>query len=295
MRRIRSGADIRRERERLSLSREKLASLVDVSTATLRRWEIGTVEPSALVLRGIERAFLNVRVAPRRRDAVTPLLDKLILANKILIKEGLIGPFGHVSLRSTGGETFFIAKREPVDLARVRDIVEVEIDVTPESAKARNLYLEIFIHSCIYQRSPEIQAVVHTHSPYALALGTMKAPEGRILPTTNPGANLGNFIPVFPEVGLIQSRETGLKIAQALQGQNGVLLRGHGAVIVGRALEQAVLRAIYLEVEARAQVVVRSAGEPIAYSAMESDIFRNTRAVDHAWRHYSEKAQASTT
>lgn len=293
MRKLRSGADIRNERERLRLSREKLASLVGVSTATLRRWEVGTVEPSALVLRGIERALLTLRVVPSRTNSVAQALDKLVLANRILVTEGLVAPFGHVSVRSAAGNTFFIAKHEPADLVEAKDIVEVETDVTPESAKARHLYLEVFIHSSMYQESAEIQAVVHTHSAYALALGTMEAPRNRIRPTTNPGANLGNFIPVFPEVGLVLTPEKGLKIARALQGQNGVLLRGHGAVVVGRSLEQAVLRAIYLELEARAQMVSRKAGKPIAYKTIESDIFRNTPATDHAWRYYAEKAQAS--
>jgi HCOMODA/2-hydroxy-3-carboxy-muconic semialdehyde decarboxylase len=89
-----------------------------------------------------------------------------------------------------------------------------------------------------------------------------------------------------------------LRIARALQGQNGVLLRGHGAVVVGASLEQAVLRAIYLEFEARAQIVSRNAGEPIFYTSTESNIFGgshpNSRATEHAWRYYSDKAQLTS-
>jgi HCOMODA/2-hydroxy-3-carboxy-muconic semialdehyde decarboxylase len=291
MTQIRSGIEIRKERERRRLSRERLAGMVGVSTATLRRWEVGEVEPSALVLRGIERAFLSLRVVSRAPNAATKRLETLVLANKILVTEGLVGPFGHVSVRSSGGKTFFIARHEPADLVQLEDLVEIEIDVTPEAARERNLYLEVFIHSSMYQHSAEIQAVVHTHSPYAVALGTMAAPQDRILPTTNPGANLGSFIPIFQEVGLVKTPEMGSRIARALHGQNGVLLRGHGAIVVGRTLEQAVLRAIYLEFEAHAQIVSRNAGKPRYFTPREARTFRNTRAIEHAWRYYSEKAQ----
>lgn len=53
-RKIKSGKDIRHEREKLRLSQEKLAQILQVSVFTLSRWERGVIEPSALVLRGIK-------------------------------------------------------------------------------------------------------------------------------------------------------------------------------------------------------------------------------------------------
>ena len=217
-------------------------------------------------------------------------VSKLVLSNKILAMEGLVGPFGHVSVRSTRPGRFLIAKHESADRVTAADIIEVEEQVTPALARERDLYLEVFIHSTIYAQYPDIKAVVHTHAPSATALGTLRTPNNRILPTTNPGANLGNFIPIFPEVGLVRDPDKGRRIAASLQGQNGVLLRGHGAVVVGNSLEQAVLRAIYLEFEARAQMLSRGAGEPLPYTSEESDLFKETRAIDHAWHYFEEKA-----
>lgn len=238
--------------------------------------------------------FLSAAAA----QGITPpsdaeLREKLVLANKILTVEGLVGPFGHVSARSTNKNRFLIARHESADRVTVDDIIEVPIDVTLEAVKQQDLYLEIFIHSAMYREHPAVGAVVHTHAPYAIALGTLRNPDNRILPTTNPGANLGNFIPIFPEVGLVQNSEKGLKIARALQGQNGILLRGHGTAVVGSSLEQAMLRAIYLEFEARAQIWSRTAGEPVFYESSESDLFKGTRAIDHAWHYYAEKAKRS--
>ncbi|MEE8349267.1 MAG: class II aldolase/adducin family protein [Acidobacteriota bacterium] len=215
--------------------------------------------------------------------------EQLVLANRILAMEGLVGPYGHVSLRVGDGTRFRIADHRSPDQVVVDHIVEVNLDITPEEAKARNLYREVFIHASIYRELPDVKAVVHTHAPNAVALGTLRVPDNKILPTTNPGANLGNFIPVFPTVGLIGSPEKGLQVAQTLQGQNGLLLRGHGTVVVGNNLEQAVLRTIYLEFEARSQMTARAAGEPIPYQADESDLFKRTVAIEHAWHFYVDK------
>ncbi|MDA2934088.1 class II aldolase/adducin family protein [Acidobacteria bacterium AH-259-D05] len=215
--------------------------------------------------------------------------EKLVLANRILAMEGLVGPFGHVSVRIGEEPKFRIADHRSPDEVTIDHIKEVNIEISPEEAKSRGLYREVFIHSSIYRELPDVKAVVHTHAPYAVALGTLGLPDNKVVPTTNPGANLGNFIPVFQTVGLVSTPEKGLQLARALQGQNGILLRGHGTVVVGNSLEQAVLRAIYLEFEARAQIRSRAAGEPIPYQSHESDLFKQTVAVDHAWHYYLDK------
>ena len=215
--------------------------------------------------------------------------EQLVLANRILAMEGLVGPYGHVSFRVGDEARFRIADHRSPDQVVVDHITEVNLDITPEEARSRGLYREVFIHTSIYRELPEVKAVVHTHAPNAVAFGTLSVPDNKIFPTTNPGANLGNFIPIYPTVGLIGSPEKGLEVAQALEGQNGVLLRGHGMVVVGSSLEQAVLRAIYLEFEARSQMRARAAGEPIPYRSEGSDLFKRTVAIEHAWHFYVDK------
>ena len=220
-----------------------------------------------------------------------PIKETLVLVNRILAMEGVVGPFGHVSARAEDGRTFWVGDHRSPDAVTLERLESVSIEVTVEEARARHLYLEVFIHSAVYRLLPEVGAVVHTHSPYALALGTLPPRQEKVVPITNPGANLGNFIPVFSSVGLIDTPEKGFEVAQALQGQNGVLLRGHGTVVVGERLEQAALRAIYLESEARSQIWSRAAGDPIPYENRESDLFRHTRATKHAWDYYVEKLE----
>ncbi len=235
----------------------------------------------------------QMKIAIAQDYSTLDVREKLVVANKILAMEGLVGPFGHVSVRMEGEGRFRISDHRSPNEVTVDGIKEVEIEITPEAVADQDLYREVFIHSSIYRELPEVKAIVHTHAPYAVALGTLQESKNKVLPTTNPGANLGNFIPVFQPIGLISTPEKGMELARTLQGQNGVLLRGHGTVVVGTTLEQAVLRAIYLEFEARTQIRSRSAGVPIPYTSGESDLFKRTVAVEHAWNYYVDKFRLS--
>lgn len=229
---------------------------------------------------------------PQHADAQ----EALVIANRILAMEGLVGPYGHVSARS-GPDRFLIAAHRSPDSVERRHLAEVPVELSEAAVRDRNWYREIFIHSETYGLLPAVGAVVHVHAPYAVALGTLDGAD-RVRPTTNPGANLGEFIPIYRATGLIETPETARRVAEALQGQNGILLRGHGAVVVGETVQQAVLRAIYLELEARAQMMARAAGTPLFYTPGETTRFRRTAAVKHAWQYYVEKLrrlEASST
>ncbi len=240
---------------------------------------------------GLVALFLGIGAGAAPNQIAPGLRDTLVLANRILAMEGLVGPFGHVSARTAPGR-FLITKEDAVSAwVEAADLAEVLTSVTTADVKTQELPSEVFIHSTIYQELSAVNAVVHTHSPAAIALGTLALPADSVLPTTNPGANLGNFIPRFPTIGLIQAPGAGLRVARAFQGQNGLLLRGHGAVIIGATVEQAVLRAIYLELEARAQLASRAAGEPIGFQPGESDLFKATGGVSHPWHYYVEKVK----
>lgn len=246
----------------------------------------------ALVCSSFLAAVFGIRTGAAVNEAAIDSRETLVLANRILAMEGLIGPFGHVSTR-VGPTKFLIAKDDEHGGAWVEaaDFVELDTALTTNDVRKQGLYSEVFIHSGAYNEHSEVKAVVHTHSPYVIALGTLILPDGKVLPTTNPGSNLGNFIPMFSVIGLIQTPEQGQRVAQALQGQNGVLLRGHGAVVVGASIEQAVLRAIYLELEARTQLLSRAAGSPGFYQSAESDLFKATGAIDHPWHYFVEKVR----
>lgn len=217
--------------------------------------------------------------------------DTLVAANRILALEGLVGPFGHVSVRADATH-FWVADHRSPDSVERGHLKLVAVDLTEDEARREHWYREIFIHSEAYRLLPTVGAVVHTHAPNTVALGTLSF-AGTLRPVTNLGSNLGEYIPIHEKTGLVENPDIARVVAQTLDGQNAVLLRGHGAVIVGATLEEAVLRAIYLEQEARFQLLTRAAGTPRYFTAEESAPFSKKTATEHAWQYYLEKLARS--
>ena len=64
---FKTGADIRRAREKLGLTLEEAAHYLDVAVITLSRWEREVIAPSLIVLRGIEVLFGDYQPNERRK------------------------------------------------------------------------------------------------------------------------------------------------------------------------------------------------------------------------------------
>jgi HCOMODA/2-hydroxy-3-carboxy-muconic semialdehyde decarboxylase len=83
---------------------------------------------------------------------------------------------------------------------------------------------------------------------------------------------VGEGIPVFEirdAAGesdmLVGTRELGRALAKVLANKPAVLMRGHGAVIVGKSIIDAVARSVYLDVNARVQAQAMAMGTRIDY------------------------------
>ncbi|TMH55097.1 MAG: class II aldolase/adducin family protein, partial [Betaproteobacteria bacterium] len=100
------------------------------------------------------------------------LVDKLVVANRILYRQGVVDGFGHVSVRHDASPGhFLLARNMAPGLVRAGDIVTFDLDGAALDAAGRRVYLERFIHSEIYRARPDVQAVVHSHSPNVIPFG----------------------------------------------------------------------------------------------------------------------------
>jgi len=187
------------------------------------------------------------------------LIDDLVAANRILSDQGVVDGFGHVSARHPEEPgRFLLARSMAPGLVTADDIMEFDLDGTALDPRGRALYVERFIHSEIYKAHPEVNAVVHSHSPSVIPFGATKVP---LRPIYHMSSFLGAGVPVFEirEAGgpatdmLIRSPELGAALARKIGNSAVVLMRGHGDVVVGRWVRQVVFRAIYTEVNAKLQ------------------------------------------
>ena len=116
------------------------------------------------------------------------------------------------------------------------------------------------MHAEIYARFPAVGAIVHTHSPHATAF----AAAGKPIPESLIEMRffLGGEVPcaAYAPAG---TREVGLRCCEVLSGRGGCLMANHGAVAVGKDLDEALLRAEYIEDAAKIALLSMGLGGPI--------------------------------
>jgi ribulose-5-phosphate 4-epimerase/fuculose-1-phosphate aldolase len=202
---------------------------------------------------------------PLHADAA--LVEKLVVANRILARHGIVDGFGHVSVRMPTPEDGFLLSRSlaPATVT-AGDILRFDLDGNVQDGDSRAPYLERFIHGEIYRSRPDVQAVVHNHSPSVIPFGATRKP---LRPIYHMSGFIGSASAFFEirEAGgntdmLVRDRPLGAALARSLGAKSVVLMRGHGCTIVGDSIEQVVYRAIYTEMNAKLQLQALALGEP---------------------------------
>jgi HCOMODA/2-hydroxy-3-carboxy-muconic semialdehyde decarboxylase len=218
------------------------------------------------------------------------LVDKLVVANRILYAQGVVDGFGHVSVRHDQSPGhFLLARNMAPGLVRRDDIMTFDLDGAALDAAGRRVYLERFIHGELYRARPDVQAIVHSHSPSVIPLGVTRQalrPVFHMSGFLGEGAALFEIRDVAGDTDMLVSNgRLGVALAAALGARSAVLMRGHGSTVVGSSLEQAVYRAIYAEVNARLQIQAMTLGEVTYLNGQEAAkaAFINDTQLARAW------------
>ena len=175
---------------------------------------------------------------------------QLTTANHILAHEGVLDAFGHVSMRHPSNpERYLLARSRSPELIEPSDILEFTLDSQPVVPPSGFLYGERVIHGCIYQARPDVHAICHHHSRAVMPFCISGTP---LQPVDHLGATMGAMIPFwdqrdeFGDTNLIVAKpEEGQSLARALGPHWVVLMRRHGATVVGISMEEMVFRAVF--------------------------------------------------
>jgi len=225
------------------------------------------------------------------------LINDLVAANRILAQEGVVDAYGHVSARHTTATNRFLLSRSVApELVTAADVMEYDLDANAVSPAGRLSYLERFIHSEIYKARPDVNAIVHCHTPSIIPFGTSTVP---LRPVYLMSSFIAEGVPVFEirDAGgmtdlLIKDGRLGRALAQVLANKPAALMRGHGAVVVGQTISTVVGRSIYLDMNARLQAEAIALGGRVTYldpeEARRWDAGNGT--YDRAWELWKRKA-----
>jgi ribulose-5-phosphate 4-epimerase/fuculose-1-phosphate aldolase len=212
---------------------------------------------------------------PRSGGPIDPAaIDDLVAANRILADQGVLDGYGHVSVRHPGAaDRYFLSRSKSPAIITPEDILEFDLASDPVDQQGRLMYIERFIHGEIYKARPDVNAVVHSHSPTVIPFSVTTV---KLRPICHMSAFLGEDVPNF-EIRdcdgmtdlLIRNAKHGAALGRSLGHNNVALMRGHGNVCVGPNIMTAVYRAIYTEVNARLQAQAIALGGPIKFLEQE--------------------------
>jgi ribulose-5-phosphate 4-epimerase/fuculose-1-phosphate aldolase len=202
------------------------------------------------------------------------LLDDLVVANRTLARFGVLDAFGHVSVRDPNNpKRYLISRSIAPESVVATDILALDLDSQPVHGDDRDtlLYRERFIHGEIYKVRPDVNAIVHSHSPTVVPFTVTRA---KLRPILHNAGFLGLGAPLF-EIRkcaghgtdlMILTPDLGKQLAQKLGKEAAVvLMRGHGDSVVAPSLPNAVFRAYYTEINARQQLAAITIGGPINF------------------------------
>jgi L-fuculose-phosphate aldolase len=175
---------------------------------------------------------------------VLKIKREIINSGLRLLREGLVSrTFGNVSIRLDDKFMLITPSGRKYDDLEVQDIVMVnylsnsfEASIKPSS--------EFKLHSEIYKHRPEINSVIHTHQMNA---STVAVAQQTLPPVLDDMAQL-----IGPDVRVAKyAHSSSYEITEntliALKGRMAALMANHGAVCLGRDIEEAFVVSQILE------------------------------------------------
>jgi L-fuculose-phosphate aldolase len=208
-----------------------------------------------------DKAHFMERVS-REMDTDLPELalsteEALATCCRILAKEGHeSGLAGQVTARAKKPGTWWTLQfGYGFEEATKKRMVLVDEDLKPVRGGRPNPGVRF--HIWIYRKRPDVQAIVHTHAPYASAL----AATGKPLKTIHMDSAMLHGTAHLPEwPGVPVADDEGRIISAALGKEKCILLANHGLLTTGSSVEEATYLAVFFERACRMQLRAMAAG-----------------------------------
>jgi ribulose-5-phosphate 4-epimerase/fuculose-1-phosphate aldolase len=235
-------------------------------------------------------------------DDLAEVRYQVALANRMLANEGVLDAFGHVSLRHpTDPGRYLLSRSRSPGLIEAADILEFTLDSAPVAPPTVQLYAERVIHGCIYQARPDVMAVCHHHAPAVMPFCIAGVP---LIPVIHVAAIMGETVPFWDQRDdfgdtnlLVVKQEEGRSLARALGPHSAVLMRRHGATVVGANVRELVFRSIAMCQNAEYQMRALALGSfgPLTpgETKLAAAINLSPGPLSRAWEYWTARAESA--
>lgn len=164
---------------------------------------------------------------------------------------------GNVSMRLPDGHILVTPSGTSYETMQPDDIIVVDIKGSRIEGTLRESVDTVAL-LYIFEHMPCVNAIIHTHQPYATAAGLIDD----VLPaavTTLANVTLGpvNVAPYCSAASL----DMGVQTVKYIGERRAVILKHHGVITVGKDLKEALYAAVYMEDAAITYLAAKAAGD----------------------------------
>ena len=216
------------------------------------------------------------------------LKQQLVDCIRMLERSNIIDYNGHASAR-VGDERMLInigscqRSRLTAD-----DICTIDFDGNVLAGNGKPP-LEFHLHAGIYRARPAVQAVVHAHPKWSTFLSLTGH---AYLPVYGQGT-LVYPMPLLDSPRSINNPEMAKRLAETIGDRPAAMMKGHGAVTVGKTIMEAFVLANYLEENAYRQYMALQIGTPYTFNdeevaAAQSKLWTQS-LFQRTWDHFHAK------
>jgi L-fuculose-phosphate aldolase len=180
----------------------------------------------------------------RLRDADRDLLTRIAAARRMLYNEGCDSQTaGHVSVRVDGEDAFWVNVFEYMDETTPERVIKVSFDLEVLDGGGGTAAPAISFHAAIYRARPDVRSIVHHHGHHTSVIASTGQPIGMF--------NVLSYILYDEQAYIVDEEQSNTaddeRIPECLGEKSVLLMKNHGAIVVGSTLEETVVKAMFLE------------------------------------------------
>lgn len=202
--------------------------------------------------------------------------DQIVMIMERIYRYGMTTTSGgNISILDDNGDIWITPSGIDKGSLRRNDIIRVKPDGSIEGIHKPSV--ELPFHEMIYQKRPDIKAIIHAHPPALVAFSIVRQiPNTRLIPNVHLICGQVGIA----EYGLPGSRDLSKKIAaQFEKGFKTVILENHGVVTGGKNLFEAFMAFETLDFCAKLELKARRLGNPRSLTDRHIEISKNKQDV----------------